>query len=87
MSKYYPKNCLDAYVAFFIFRSVSNMTSLKQLDLSDNDLSRDERLSDKLSALTNLEILYLSCCSLKKIPDRYVSDNLLVLLLYELMLG
>ena len=62
-------------MSFFIFCSVSKMTSLQQLELSGNDLSRDERLSDKLSALTNLEILYLSCCSLEEIPDRYVSDT------------
>ena len=57
---------------FLFFCSIPMMTSLKQLDLSDNDLSRDERLSDKLSALTNLETLELSYCGLKKIPDRYV---------------
>ena len=51
------------------------MTSLKQLYLSYNDLSGDERLTDKLSALTNLEILKLSNCKLKVISDRYVSDN------------
>ena len=59
------------------------MISLKQLDLHGNDLSRDERLSDKLSALTNLEILRLFACKLKEIPHRYVTDNLLVLLLYD----
>ena len=48
------------------------MRSLKQLDLSENDLSGDKRLSDKLSALTNLDILKLSSCKLKEIPDRYV---------------
>ena len=48
------------------------MTSLKRLDFSDNDLSGDERLSYKLSDLTNLEILGLSDCSLIEIPDRYV---------------
>ena len=63
------------------------MTSLKQLDLSYNDLSGDERLSDKLSELTNLDILYLCSCSLDEIPDGYVTDNLLVLLLYELIMG
>ena len=56
------------------------MTWLKQLDLSDNDLSGDKRLSDKLSALTNLEILQLMNSKLKMIPDRYVTDNLLLLL-------
>ena len=52
--------------------SISKMTSLKRLDFSDNDLSGDERLSYKLSDLTNLEILGLSDCSLIEIPDRYV---------------
>ena len=47
------------------------MRSLKQLDLSENDLSEDKRLSDKLSALTNLEILNLSLCMLEEIPDGY----------------
>ena len=51
------------------------MTSLKLLDLSGNDLSRDKRLSDKLSALRNLEILELRYCGLEEIPDRYVSDT------------
>ena len=51
------------------------MRSLKQLDLSENDLSEDKRLSEKLSKLTNLEILKLSSCKLKEIPDRYVTDN------------
>ena len=60
------------------------MTSLKKLDLSRNDLSRDERLSDKLSTLTNLEILDLSDCELKEILDGYVSDNVLLLPLYVL---
>ena len=64
-------------MSFFIFCSVSKMTSLQQLELSGNDLSRDERLSDKLSALTNLEILELRHCSLKEIPDGYVTDNVL----------
>ena len=48
------------------------MTSLKQLDLSDNDLSGDKELSDKLSALTNLEILKLGYCKLEEITDGYV---------------
>ena len=48
------------------------MTSLKLLDLSDNDLGGDQRLSDILSALTNLEILGLRDCKLKEIPDGYV---------------
>ena len=64
-------------MSFFIFCSVSKMTSLQQLELSVNDLSRYERLSDKLSALTNLEILDLRDCSLKEIPDGYVTDNVL----------
>ena len=51
---------------------ISKMTSLKQLDLSGNDLSGDVTLFDKLSTLANLEILSLSHCSLEEIPDRYV---------------
>ena len=66
------------------FHSKSKMTSLKQLDLYDNYLSGDERLSDKLSTLTNLEMLGVIHCSLKELPDGYVSDNVLLLLLYEL---
>ena len=49
-------------------------TSLKQLNLSQNYLKRDGRLSDKLSALTNLEILNLKNCGLKELPDGYVID-------------
>ena len=40
------------------------MKSLKKLDLSGDYLSGDKRLSDKLSTLTNLEILDLSVCLL-----------------------
>ena len=58
------------------------MTSLKQLNLSHNDLSGDKRLSDKLSALTNLEILELKHCSVNEIPDWYVTDNVLLSHLY-----
>ena len=53
------------------------MTSLKELDLSYNDLTRDKRLSDRLSELTNLDTLRLRDCSLKEIPDGYVTDNVL----------
>ena len=49
------------------------MTSLNLLDLSDNDLSGDETLSGKLSALTNLEILVLGFCSLKELPNGYLN--------------
>ena len=63
------------------------MTSLKQLCLSKGDLSRDETLSDKLSALRNLETLELRDCKLEEIPYGYVTDNLLILLLYELIMG
>ena len=61
------------------FCSISKMTSLRLLDLSGNDLSGDKRLSDKLSALTNMEILDLEICILEEIPDRYVSDNVLLI--------
>ena len=59
------------------------MTSLKLLELCSNDLSGDATLLDRLSALTNLEMLHLIYCNLKKIPGRYVCDNLIVLLLYD----
>ena len=61
------------------------MTSMKELDLSGNDLSGDKRLFDKLSSLTNLEILKLSSCELQEMPDRYVTDN--GLLLYYVLLN
>ena len=48
------------------------MTSLKELDLHNNDLSEDKSLSGKLSELSNLEILTLGDCELEEIPDRYV---------------
>ena len=67
-------------VAFFMSCSVAKMTSLKQLDLNSNDLRRDKRLSDKLSALKNLKILYLWDYKLNELPDRYVTDNVLLLL-------
>ena len=48
------------------------MISLKKLALAGNDLSGDERLSDNLATLTNLEILKLSECCLEELPDGYV---------------
>ena len=52
--------------------SISKMTALKQLDFCRNDLSGDERLSDKLSAHANLELLDLRKSSLMELPDRFV---------------
>jgi Leucine-rich repeat (LRR) protein len=56
--------------SYFLFSSIAEMSSLKQLDLCRNNLSRDDQLSQTLSALTNLEKLNLSRCHLTKIPDR-----------------
>ena len=44
------------------------MTSLEELVLYDNDLSRDDRLSDTLSKLTSLEKLNMRDCHLSQIP-------------------
>ena len=56
--------------SYFLFSSIAKMTSLKQLNLYHNDLSRDDQLGQTLSALTNLEKLDLAGCELTKIPDR-----------------
>ena len=52
-----------------IIRSVSQMTSLEELDLWGNDLSRDDRLSDTLSKLTSLKKLDMSWCQLSHLPE------------------
>ena len=49
--------------------SMSQMTSLKKLELRANDLSRDNRLSDTLSTLTSLKKLDMSRCHLSQLPD------------------
>jgi Leucine-rich repeat (LRR) protein len=56
--------------SYFLFSSIATMTSLTDLDLYNNDLSRDDQLVQTLSALTNLELLYLGYCQLTKIPER-----------------
>ena len=58
------------------------MTSLKQLYLSGDDWWGDERLSDKLSSLKDLEILKLKNCRLEEKADGYVTDNLLIVYCY-----
>ena len=45
------------------------MTSLEELDLWGNDLSRDDRLSDTLSKLTSLKKLDMIECKLSQLPD------------------
>ena len=45
------------------------MTSLEELVLSGNDLSRDDRLSDTLSTLTSLKKLNMSQCELSQLPE------------------
>ena len=44
------------------------MTSLEELVLYDNDLSRDDRLSDTLSKLTSLKKLDMGKCELSQLP-------------------
>ena len=61
---------------FFIFCSIYKLTSLKQLDLSHNCLSY------KISSVTNLEVINLSYCTLKELPEGYVTDNVLLMPLY-----
>ena len=48
---------------------MSQMTSLEELVLRSNDLSRDYRLSDTLSKLTSLKKLDMSWCVLSQLPD------------------
>ena len=45
------------------------MTSLEELVLSYNDLSKDDRLSDTLSKLTSLKKLDMTKCQLSQLPD------------------
>ena len=44
------------------------MTSLEELVLSYNDLSRDDRLSDTLSKLTSMKKLDMRECQLSQLP-------------------
>ena len=44
------------------------MTSLEELELWGNDLSRDDRLSDTLSKLTRLKKLDMRQCQLSQLP-------------------
>ena len=57
------------------------MVSLKELNVSKNDLSTDNQLSDPLSGLTRLEKLDLSDCLLVKLPSGYVQFVCLIMLL------
>ena len=45
------------------------MTSLEELVLYGNDLSRDDRLNDALSKLTSMKKLNMSRCVLSQLPD------------------
>ena len=45
------------------------MTSLEELVLWDNDLSRDDRLSDTFSKLTRLKKLDMRHCQLLHLPE------------------
>ena len=45
------------------------MESLEELVLCDNDLSRDDRLSDILSKLTSVKKLDMTECQLSQLPD------------------
>ena len=45
------------------------MTSLEELVLRDDDLSRDDRLSDTLSKLTSLKKLNMMGCKLSQLPE------------------
>ena len=44
------------------------MTSLEELVLYGNDLSRDDRLSDTLSTLTSMKKLNMRHCQLSQLP-------------------
>ena len=44
------------------------MTSLEELELWDNDLSRDDRVSDTLSKLTSMKKLDIGACRLSQLP-------------------
>jgi hypothetical protein len=70
----YPKNnCIKLgimWILYFFVCSSAKMTSLKDLNLDGNNLSRDDQLGQTLSDLTNLEILDLGYCGLTKIPER-----------------
>ena len=52
--------------------SISQMTSLEELELYANDLSRDDKLSDTLSKLTSLKELAMGSCELSQLPDGWV---------------
>ena len=53
----------------FISHSIADMRSLEELRLSNNDLSSDITMSDKLSTLTSLKGLCLTLCKVTKIPE------------------
>ena len=51
---------------------MSQMTSLEELVLYGNDLSRDIRLSDTLSKLTSMKKLSMDWCKLSELPVGWV---------------
>ena len=51
------------------------MTSLEELVLYSNDLSRDDRLSDTLSTLTSLKKLDMRDCKLSHLPAGCVDNQ------------
>ena len=51
------------------------MTSLEELELSVNNLSDDDRLSDTLSKMTSLKKLIMSWCRLSQLPEGWVYDQ------------
>ena len=52
-----------------IIYSISQMTSLEELVLLGNYLSRDDKLSDTLSKLTSLKKLNMGGCQLFHLPE------------------
>ena len=52
-----------------IIHSISQMTSLEELVLWENDLSRDESLNNILSKLTSMKKLDMTQCHLSQLPE------------------
>ena len=70
---YFVANIYGICVLFIY--SISQMTSLEELVVIDNDLCRDNRLSDTLSKLTSLKKLDMTMCELSRLPDGWVDDK------------